>query len=164
MAGHGRRRSLYGGTLLMSCASLRKLRSLCSLHAPSVSQWTSPCSLCPVCQRVPPFHFKYKTPPFFTQSSLLAVSHLGMWECVWECVLIPKPFLCQIILRLWPVCPLVPWSRPAVSQGIFLSLLFYQMLMLHAQGISHFPVSLSCAVSVFKSFMLNLKRKIELHW
>lgn len=60
----GRRRSLCGDTLSVSCVSLGRLKRLCSPCAPSAPRWTSPCSLSPVWQRAPhstAFHFKYTT-------------------------------------------------------------------------------------------------------
>ncbi len=70
-------------------------------------------ALCPLCARERPaaHHFTSSTKrllPSHSHPHPLGVSHLGV--CVWECpsVLNPQPFLCQIILRLRPVCSLVP--------------------------------------------------------
>lgn len=60
----GRRRSLCGDTLSVSCVSLGRLKRLSSPCAPSAPPWTSPCSLPPARQRAPhstAFYFKYTT-------------------------------------------------------------------------------------------------------
>lgn len=133
----------------MSYASLRRLRRPCCPCAPSVSPWTSPCSLFPVCKRAPcspAFHFKYKTPPSFTQSSYPPRSVLSGNVSVCVCVFVQT--LSPFFARWFSGFDLfVLWCHKADLQGASqgLSLLFLQMLIsVLAEGIS--PSHVCCVI------------------
>lgn len=80
----------------MSYRSLWRRRSLCCPCPAGVSQWTSPCSLCPVCQRLlcsPAFHFKYRNNP--------PTLECPVWECASENCVFPERSAVAVFHRVW---------------------------------------------------------------